>query len=186
AKSTNTRKASNIKEYLKKEKEIVKSQLPETEGTGDLDYKEWSDMPISGEVRLNAKGMRLLSIKEQKQYIRKMKDLYGIEVQIDRNGKILSPTQAGGFHPEDYYIVLQGNPSILAAEHEAYHVAQWNKLGKEKYLEQSTLQREEHVYNEIMKNKSRYSDAEILEAQKYIYYVRNGQWPLQGWKGFEE
>ncbi|MET3212257.1 UNVERIFIED_CONTAM: hypothetical protein ABIC26_005282, partial [Paenibacillus sp. PvR008] len=31
AKSTNTRKASNIKEYLKKEKEIVKSQLPETE-----------------------------------------------------------------------------------------------------------------------------------------------------------
>ncbi|WP_226001496.1 zincin-like metallopeptidase toxin domain-containing protein [Paenibacillus sp. BJ-4] len=156
------------------------------EGTGDLDYKEWSDMPISGEVRLNAKGMRLLSIKEQKQYIRKMKDLYGIEVQIDRNGKILSPTQAGGFHPEDYYIVLQGNPSILAAEHEAYHVAQWNKLGKEKYLEQSTLQREEHVYNEIMKNKSRYSDAEILEAQKYIYYVRNGQWPLQGWKGFEE
>ncbi|MGW8959547.1 zincin-like metallopeptidase toxin domain-containing protein [Paenibacillus sp. NPDC055715] len=158
----------------------------ETKGTGDLDYKEWSDMPISGEVRLNAKGMRLLSIKEQKQYIRKMKDLYGIEVQIDRNGKILSPTQAGGFHPEDYYIVLQGNPSILAAEHEAYHVAQWNKLGKEKYLEQSTLQREEHVYNEIMKNKSRYSDAEILEAQKYIYYVRNGQWPLQGWKGFEE
>ncbi|WP_238799253.1 contractile injection system protein, VgrG/Pvc8 family [Paenibacillus sp. EKM211P] len=51
AKSTNTRKASNIKEYLKKEKEIVKSQLPETEGTGNLKYKEGYHIEhLTGEV----------------------------------------------------------------------------------------------------------------------------------------
>ncbi|WP_226888887.1 CdiA family toxin C-terminal domain-containing protein, partial [Paenibacillus polymyxa] len=52
AKSTNTRKASNIKEYLKKEKEIVKSQLPETEGTGNLKYKEGYHIEhLTGEVK---------------------------------------------------------------------------------------------------------------------------------------
>ncbi|MDN4086212.1 CdiA family toxin C-terminal domain-containing protein, partial [Paenibacillus polymyxa] len=51
-KSTNTRKASNIKEYLKKEKEIVKSQLPETEGTGNLKYKEGYHIEhLTGEVK---------------------------------------------------------------------------------------------------------------------------------------
>ncbi|MCR8844066.1 hypothetical protein NQ117_10250 [Paenibacillus sp. SC116] len=51
------------------------------------------------------------------------------------------------------------------------------KLGKEKYLKQSRLEREEYVFNEIMKNKDKFSKAEILFSMKYIYKVRHGDWP---------
>lgn len=53
-------------------------------------------------------------------------------------------------------------------------------------IQQSTLDREEFVYNEIMKNKGLFNDGEILFSQKYIYKLRNGEWPPPGWKGFEK
>lgn len=56
----------------------------------------------------------------------------------------------------------------LSAIHESYHAKQWKELGKDNYLQQSTLEREEFVYNEIMKNKGLFNDGEILFSQKYI------------------
>lgn len=48
------------------------------------------------------------------------------------------------------------------------------------------LEREEYVYNEIMKNKELFTSDEIFEAQKYIYKLRNGNWPPPNWNGFTE
>ncbi|MDQ0496909.1 hypothetical protein QOZ95_005109 [Paenibacillus brasilensis] len=50
----------------------------------------------------------------------------------------------------------------------------------------STIEKEEYVYNEIMKSKDKFNSSEIYEAQRYIYKLRNGQWPLPSWKGYEE
>jgi len=55
-------------------------------------------------------------------------------------------------------------------------------MGKENYLKQSTLEREEYVYNEIMRNKDKFSEAEILFSHRYIYKLRRGNWPPQDWK----
>ncbi|WP_268625038.1 zincin-like metallopeptidase toxin domain-containing protein [Paenibacillus alvei] len=51
---------------------------------------------------------------------------------------------------------------------------------------QSTPEREEYVYNEIMRNNDKFSEAEILFSQRYIYKLRHGNWSPQDWKGFEE
>jgi hypothetical protein len=56
----------------------------------------------------------------------------------------------------------------------------------EKKIKLSTLEKEEYVYREIMKNKGELSIEEIYEAQRYIFKLRNGQWPLSNWKGFDE
>ncbi len=109
-----------------------------------------------------------------------------IKLIIDRKGKILPDNAAGGFNYNTGEIVLRDNPSLLSLEHESYHAEQYIKLGKEKYLEQTVLEREEYVYNQIMKNKENFTSNEILEAQRYIYKLRNGGWPPSDWKGFTE
>jgi len=38
----------------------------------------------------------------------------------------------------------------------------------------------------IIKNKENFNSNEILEAQRYIYKLRNGGWPSTDWKGFTE
>lgn len=47
-------------------------------------------------------------------------------------------------------------------------------------------EREKYVYNEIIRNKDKFSEAKILFSQRYIYKLRHGNWPPQDWKGFEE
>lgn len=91
-----------------------------------------------------------------------------------------------GFDYNTGEIVLRDKPSVLSLEHESYHAEQYIKLGKEKYLEQTVLEREEYVYNEIMKNKELFTSDEIFEAQRYIYKLRNGNWPPPNWNGFTE
>jgi hypothetical protein len=116
-----------------------------------------------------------------------MKDMNGkgIKVVIDKKGKILPDFAAGGFDPRTGQIVLKKNPTSLSAMHESYHAKQWIEIGKENYLKLSTLEREGYVYNQIMKNKDLYTSEEILFSQRYIYKLRNSEWPPTGWKGFE-
>ncbi len=66
------------------------------------------------------------------------------------------------------------------------HAKHFGELGKEKYMKLSTIEKEEYVYNEIMKSNDKFNSSEIYEAQRYIYKLRNGQWPLPSWKGYEE
>ncbi|WP_353958425.1 zincin-like metallopeptidase toxin domain-containing protein [Bacillus sp. DX4.1] len=72
----------------------------------------------------------------------------------------------------------------MSLKHESYHAEQYIQLRKEKYLEQTVLEREEYVYNQIMKNKELFNSSEVLETQRYIYNLRKGQWPQIDWKYF--
>lgn len=82
-------------------------------------------------------------------------------------------------------IYLRRQPTLLSALNESYHAQQWRELGKENYLKQSTLEREEYVYNEIMKNRDMFSKEEILFSQRYIFKLRHGDWPPKDWLGLE-
>ncbi len=83
-------------------------------------------------------------------------------------------------------IVLRPDASLLSAAHESYPAKHFGQLGKEKYMKLFTLEKEEYVYNEIIKNKDKFTTEEIYEAQRYMFKLRNGQWPPPNWKGFEE
>ncbi|WP_342424301.1 zincin-like metallopeptidase toxin domain-containing protein [Paenibacillus sp. FSL E2-0178] len=154
------------------------------EGTGNFDYKEWADMPVSGQVKFASNGQRLISIRDLKMFAKEM-NAKNIRVIIDSEGKILPSFADGGFNPKTGQIVLKKEPTYLSAKHESYHAQQWLELGQEKYLKLTTLEREEFVYSQIMKNKDLYTSEEILFSQKYIFKLRTGEWPPPGWKGFE-
>lgn len=156
----------------------------DSEGTGDIDYKLWEEMPVSGQVKLAPNGQRLISIRELKRFTQDM-NVKNIKVVIDEKGKILPDFAAGGFDPKTGQIVLKKEPTYLSAMHESYHAKQWLETGKEEYLKLSTLEREEYVYSQIMKNKDLYTAEEILFSQRYIYKLRTGEWPPPEWKGFE-
>ncbi|WP_432777150.1 zincin-like metallopeptidase toxin domain-containing protein [Brevibacillus gelatini] len=142
-------------------------------------------MPVSGKIRKASNGQRLMSVRELKRFKREM-SANNINVVIDKKDKILPSNAAAGFNPETGEIVLRREPTYLSALHESYHAKQWRQIGKENYLKQSIIEREEYVYNEIMRNKDKFSDAEILFSQRYIYKLRYGNWPPKDWKGFEE
>ncbi|CAH1222271.1 hypothetical protein PAECIP111893_04838 [Paenibacillus plantiphilus] len=154
------------------------------EGTGDFDFKEWADMPVSGQVQIASNGQRLISIRDLKMFTKEM-NAKNIRVVIDSKGKILPSFADGGFNPKTGQIVLKKEPTYLSAKHESYHAQQWLELGQEKYLKLTILEREEYVYSQIMKNKDLYTSEEILFSQKYIFKLRTGEWPPPGWKGFE-
>lgn len=64
-------------------------------------------------------------------------------------------------------------PSKYEVMHESYHARQHYKLGDEKYKAQSRLEKEEYVYDELMKNhKEQLTDYQISGAKKYLDEVR--------------
>ena len=48
-------------------------------------------------------------------------------------------------------------------------------------MKQTILQREEHVYNTVMKNKANFTRAEITATERYIYSARNEQKASYEW-----
>ncbi|PZT52165.1 WXG100 family type VII secretion target [Paenibacillus silvae] len=150
----------------------------------NLDYKEWADMPVSGQVKLAPNGQRIISVRDLKRFTKDMNE-QNIKVVIDGKGKILPEYVAGGFDPKTGQIVLKKEPTYLSAMHESYHAKHWIEIGKEEYLKLSVLEREGYVYNQIMKNKELYTFEEILFSQRYMYKLKNGEWPPPEWSGFE-
>lgn len=151
----------------------------------DLDLKSWEEMPVSGQRKVTPTGHRIMNVSEMKSFKKEMNDI-DVKVLIDKKGAILPEKAVGGFNPSTGQIILRPDASYLSAIHESYHAKHFGELGKEKYMKLSTIEKEEYVYNEIMKSKDKFNSSEIYEAQRYIYKLRNGQWPLPSWKGYEE
>ncbi|PEM38856.1 hypothetical protein CN634_11520 [Bacillus pseudomycoides] len=146
---------------------------------GKLDFANWDTKRVSGNVfKFDKNGNRIMRVADFKAY-REGLSKQGIEVVIDK--KIVPRGKAGGFDPETGKIYFRGRPSQIAAYHENVHAQQWLELGKENYLKQTVLQREEHVYNKIMENRANFTRAEIIATERYIYSLRNGHWPPYGW-----
>ena len=128
------------------------------------------------EAKFNAKGERLMSVRELKAFKKKMNDI-GVEVKVDLKEKVLKPNQAAGFHNQNGIIYLRKEPTMYQALHESHHAEQWNKLGIETYNSQSILQKEQYVYEQLMKNTEILGPSEINHAKAYIHAVKNNIWP---------
>ncbi|WP_454955110.1 zincin-like metallopeptidase toxin domain-containing protein [Capnocytophaga gingivalis] len=92
-------------------------------------------------------------------YRKKFKQLRGKPAGYNRETKTIYINKK----PAKRYYVL----------HESYHARQHYKLGDEKYKAQSRLEKEEYVYDELMKNhKEQLTDYQISGARKYLDEVR--------------
>lgn len=147
-----------------------------------MDLNLWDDKFVSGNYRYH-KGNRVAKTKDIKE-IKHNLEKHNIKVIIDKKNKLLPHFAAGGFNPNLGQVVLRRNPTYLSLRHENFHAEQFIKIGKEAYLTQTTLQREEYVYDQIIKHKNEFDNNEIYNAQYYIYTLRNGVCPPPNWEGY--
>jgi hypothetical protein len=139
---------------------------PETDHMGS---NPWEGKPQSGKTGyLESPRM---SRSEVQAYKKSMTD-QGINVEIDRTGRLPEESRAG-FDNESGTIYLRKGATKYEAFHEQQHAQQWKQMGKEAYQKQSRVQREQYVYDQIMKNKDQFSKAELDHATNYINKVRS-------------
>ena len=153
--------------------QMVKALDMSTKGkvkTGSKSNSENLDYRKKPVVEVNPVGETIATRKEIKNY-KTYWGRCGIKVKIDKDG-ILPERMAAGFDYKDGIIYVREKPSNISMAHEGYHTKQWLKLGKEEYLKLTRLQREELVYEQIMKNQYRFDKASIDNAKIYIDRLR--------------
>ena len=113
-----------------------------------------------------------MSPKEFKEF-RKEMEAIGVKVKFDPKNKVLRGKPAG-YNRETKTIYINKKPAKrYYVLHESYHARQHYKLVDEKYKAQSRLEKEEYVYDELMKNyKEQLTDYQISGARKYLDEVR--------------
>ena len=126
--------------------------------------------------RYDGSGDRVMTPREFKQFRAQMRKL-GVEVVLDKKGKILGGDKQAGYDSSKKTIYLKKPPKVYDALHESFHAKQHNELGNEAYNKQTRLEKETYVYEQLMNNKDKLSDKDINHAKAYLYKVKNGKWP---------
>ncbi|KWU66030.1 hypothetical protein AWW70_00300 [Bacillus mycoides] len=143
------------------------------EGTGvvnkaasgaDLDFRKVN-------IQTNKIGETLATRKEIRAYKKEWGEL-GIKVNIDKKGVILPESVEAAFDFVNGDIYLKKKPSVINMHHEGFHAEQWLDIGKEQYMNLSRLEREEYVFEQVMKNKHLFDKASIDHSIDYIERLR--------------
>ncbi len=146
-----------------------KAEEPSPINVDEMGDNAWEGKPQRGKTGyLESPRMSRAEVQAFKEAMKQK----GIEVEIDKDGHLPDSARAG-FDPQKGKIYLRKGATDYEAFHESKHAEQWLALGKDKYLQQSTMQREQYVYDQIAKNKSRFSPAELEHAKNYMNRVRH-------------
>lgn len=78
----------------------------------------------------------------------------------------------GGFDAENLQLILTLNPSELTSFHELMHVKHYEEVGREAYLKLNKLEREMYVWEQIYKNRNKWTEDEFRESLDYINFIR--------------
>ncbi|MEK5029645.1 zincin-like metallopeptidase toxin domain-containing protein [Paenibacillus sp. FSL M7-1046] len=116
-------------------------------------------------------GETLATKKQVKQFKEKWGQL-GIPVKMDKKGKVLTGNHEAAFDYGKGRIFIKKNPTVVNIYHEGYHAEQWLGIGKDAYMKLSRLDREEYVFEQIMKNQHLFDDASIKHSIEYINRLR--------------
>ncbi|MET3981040.1 hypothetical protein ABIB62_003559 [Mucilaginibacter sp. UYP25] len=129
----------------------------------------WEGKPQSGKTGfLESKRMSRSELTEYKEGLKDQ----GIGFEVDKNGHLPDNVRAG-FDNQNGKVYLRKGATNYEAFHEAQHAKQWRELGKDAYMKQSRAEREQYVYDQIVKNKGQFSDAELNHARNYINSERS-------------
>jgi hypothetical protein len=183
--------AKEIKKVADEANKLVKaetgkdvSKMTKQEFDDFLDYlSKWEDKTVS---RVGYLGAKKLSKKELNVYIRKINEMSNGKsklVVVPKGHEILQGNKAG-FHPFSGTLYVEKGATEYEIFHEFKHFEEFRKIGKDEYLKGAlditgdhvanairTYKREKYVFDEIMKNKSKFSDGQIKDAQDYMKRV---------------
>lgn len=95
----------------------------------------------------------------------------GISV-VEGAGDDILRAAAAGFDYEKGIIYLREGASRYEYFHEMTHATQWADIGADAYRALGRLRREEHVYENIMRNSSMFNARELEHARRYIEDLR--------------
>ena len=160
---------------------MVESEGKVLDEADDLDLLEnWDDLPVSRKGYLGGKTLRRKEIQFWMNEIERISEGKSRLIVLPKGHKMLQGNVAG-FNAFDGNLYVQKGLTEYEIFHEFKHFEEFTKLGKEKYLfghknlgyslEQNltrTYKREKYVFDEIMKNKSRFNQEQLNHAQKYI------------------
>ncbi|MNL45187.1 hypothetical protein D3C87_1678140 [compost metagenome] len=149
-----------------------------------FDYlTKWDGKDVS---RRGYLGARKLSKKELNVYIRKINEMSNgkSEVVILPVGDKFLKGNKAAFHPFSGTLYVQKGVTEFEIFHEFKHFEEFKKIGRDEYLKGAvdisgdyvldairTYKREKYVFDEIMKNKSKFNNAQIARAQEYMEEV---------------
>ncbi len=144
----------------------------------NTDYLEkWDDLPVSGKGYLDGDILKRRQVQEWMRKIKSISKGESMLVILPKGNKLLQGNRAG-FNPFNGNIYVQKGMTEYEIFHESKHLEEFMKLGKEEYikgmksfggsLEQDlirTYKREKYVFDEVMKNKNKFSIIEIENAK---------------------
>ncbi|WP_022821952.1 type VI secretion system tube protein TssD [Hymenobacter norwichensis] len=143
-----------------------------------VEKNQWSNKPRSGE---GYKGGRKLSRKELQRFQRHLLSTYGVQMEIVRKGSEIEKkmNEAGGqagFMASTRKIYVRKGATHYEVSHEMYHAEQWHQLGSEAYNQQTRLEKETYVYNQLMaKEQGNITAEQRQDATDYINRLRKKQ-----------
>ena len=116
-------------------------------------------------------GERIAATKQIRNYKKQMKSK-GINVVVDKKGKLLKGRKAAGFDYATGTVYIKRKAGVIDLYHEGFHVEQYLNIGQENYVSLGTLAREEYVYRRIIDNSTLFNEIELQGATDYINELR--------------
>lgn len=180
--------AKEIRRVTNEANEIVKaetgknvSKMSDKEYKNHFDYlADWKGKAVS---RTGYLGGKKLSKKEINVYIRKVNEISNGKSKIiilPVRDKFLQGNRAA-FHAFSGNLYVQKGLTEFEIFHEFKHFEEFKKIGKDEYLKGAlditgdykldairTYKREKYVFDEIMKNRDKFNNAQIKRAQDYM------------------
>ncbi|URZ03832.1 zincin-like metallopeptidase toxin domain-containing protein [Clostridium felsineum] len=139
-------------------------------GEGEKSVNDIDSRLVENEYFNN--GERIATRKQIRNYKKEMNSK-GIDVVVDKKGKILNGDIAAGFDYSTGKIYIRSKPGVIDLYHEGYHAEQFMDIGQDEYIGLGSLAREEYVYNRVIDNSYLFNDAELRGAFNYITRLRN-------------
>ena len=157
----------------------------------DPNELDWmSKKPVTGSL-----GGKVLNLRQVKRLRDTMKKEYGVDLIFEggitmkkkyrKMGnfnkyddlvnfmKSNKPPYVGLFHAETKQMVLLKNTTEIVVFHEQAHMKHWKDIGGVEYSKLSRFQKEMYVWNQINKNKKRWTKDELNDALNYINRIRD-------------
>jgi hypothetical protein len=123
---------------------------------------------------LKKKGIILIIENDLKSVKKLFKPIAGFDKWEDLFFYMRSqdPPYVGLFQPNTKQFFLASEATEIIVFHEMAHLKQFEELGEATYLTLSTLDKEMYVWNQILANRVRWTEAELEESLRYINRIR--------------
>jgi hypothetical protein len=144
--------------------------------------------------RVGSLGGKVLTTRQIRVLRKLLKEKYGVDLIFEGSSNIKSlfkpignfknPKQlfeymssfhtpkVGVFDSKTAQMLLPKNTTEIIAFHELAHVKHWKSVGDDVYQTINTLDREMNVWEQVFKNRSRWTKEELEDALRYINDIR--------------